>query len=102
MTLPFSAAARHTDPTTSHEAAAEVNVNARCAQVLAALRQVEYPPHGATCFELQQTLLRHQIHMDIGWIASRLRDLEKAGLVRKTADKRAGGTSRKQTVWVLS
>ena len=101
LTLPFPAAARESDPQTSHEAAAEVDVNARCGQVLAALQTVTPAAHGATCYELQIILAHTGIHMDTGWIASRLNQLQKAGLVEATDAKRPGYTNRKQTVWVI-
>lgn len=93
--------ARHDDPQTSHDAAAAVDLPARCAQVLGALRYV-YPAYrGATCSELQHRLAVTGTHMDNGWIARRLCDLEKSGHVVRTEATRPGSTGRKQTVWIL-
>lgn len=94
--------ARHDDPATSHEAAAAVDLPARCAQVLGALGQCTYRPRGATCSELQQILATTGVHMDNGWIARRLCDLEESGHVIRTDMTRTGSSNRKQTVWVLS
>ena len=91
--------ARHDDPQTSHDAAAAVGLSARCAQVLGALRA---GPSNATCSELQRRLAVGGVHMDTGWIARRLCDLEESGHVARTDATRLGATGRKQTVWVLA
>ena len=72
--LPIMAAARRSDPPTSHAAARRAPVRGHCAKVLEALRG---GPAGQTELGRRTGLLPHQVN-------KRLADLERAGLAVPT------------------
>ena len=82
--LPLFAAARATDPQTSHEAAKRAPVAGHCRLVLEALAA---GPAGQTELARRCGLLPHEVN-------KRLADLHKAGLVVLTGRKANGGRER--------
>lgn len=90
------ALARTTDPQTSHEAAAAVNVGALESLVLRRLHQ--WPLNGMTCSEIAA-----EEKMQRDSISPRMRRLVEAGLVSDSGDKRVPRTGgRKQIVWKIT
>lgn len=91
MGLPLftsAARARRTDPHTSHEAAASVDVQERERQVLEALAN---HPEGLTTREMAEVT-----GIDRVSLSPRTKPLERKGLVARS------GTRDKSTVWVLA
>lgn len=86
--LPLFAAARRSDPQTSHEAAKRAPVRGHCRKVLEALAA---GPAGQTEIGRRCGLLPHQVN-------KRLADLYKAGLVELTGGKVEGGSEREWRV----
>jgi hypothetical protein len=82
--LPLFAAARATDPQTSHDAAKRAPVAGHCRLVLEALAA---GPAGQTELARRCGLLPHEVN-------KRLADLHKAGLVVLTGRKANGGRER--------
>lgn len=80
----FSAAARTTDPATSHAAARRAPVAGHCRQVLEALAA---GPAGQTEIARRCGLLPHQVN-------KRLADLSRAGLIELTGREVQGGRER--------
>lgn len=82
--LPLFAAARRSDPPTSHQAAKRAPVRGHCRKVLEALAA---GPAGQTEIGRRCGLLPHQVN-------KRLADLYKVGLVELTGRKVEGGSER--------
>lgn len=85
--LPLFAAARRSDPPTSHEAAKRAPLRGHCLKVLEALAA---GPAGQTEIGRRCGLLPHQVN-------KRLADLYKVGLVELTGRKVEGGAEREWT-----
>jgi DNA-binding MarR family transcriptional regulator len=88
----MEALARRTDPETSHEAAALVNVTKAEAKVLLALRR-----ENGTWDEITA-----RTGMRAGTVSPRFRPLREKGLIRQTGEVRPGESGAKQTVWDLT
>lgn len=86
--LPLFAAARRTDPGTSHAAAKRAPVRGHCRLVLEALAA---GPAGQTAIAARCGLLPHQVN-------KRLADLARAGLVDLTGRRVEGGAEREWRV----
>lgn len=86
--LPLFAAARRTDPATSHAAARRAPVRGHCRLVLEALAA---GPAGQTAIAARCGLLPHQVN-------KRLADLAKAGLVELTGRRVEAGCEREWRV----
>ncbi len=87
----MSAIARHTDPSTSHEAARSVDVPKLERAVLEALTAA---PNGATSTELANAL-----DVPLVSVSPRLRPLANKGLVVASTMRRRGISGRAQIVW---
>jgi predicted transcriptional regulator len=85
------ALARHTDPSTSHDAAESVNVTALEQIVLNALKQHH---EGATTEQLSDWLA-----LSLVTISPRIRPLVRKGLVIDSGFKRCNASGRKSIVW---
>lgn len=84
--------ARHSDPSTSHAAAAAVDVTAKEQAVLDAIRQF---PKGCIADDIARvTGLRD------GSVTPRLRPLLRKGLIQRTGESRPGMSGRHQLVHV--
>jgi DNA-binding MarR family transcriptional regulator len=81
--LPLFAAARKTDPETSHAAANRAPVAGHCAKVLKALAS---GPAG-------QTEIARRAGMTVAAVSKRLPDLRRAGLIERTGREVEGGES---------
>lgn len=102
--------ARLSDPQTSKDAAAQVNVSRACQRVLDTLRECERtnaPERvGATCSELMmRQSYDNEPAMPTNVIARRLGDLRDMGLAEVAEDEdgpivRMANTGRNQSVWV--
>jgi hypothetical protein len=95
--LPFDfsqALARHSDPSTSHLAAALVNVEDRERVILDALREVG--SRGATCNELGAIL---QLPRDS--VSPRMRPMVKKNWVKDSGMRRLTSANREAIVWTL-
>lgn len=79
--LPLFAAARRSDPQTSHEAANRAPVRGHCRKVLDALAA---GPAG-------QTEIAARAGLTVAAVSKRLPDLRRAGLVERTGREVAGG-----------
>jgi hypothetical protein len=86
--LPLFAAARKTDPATSHEAAKRAPVRGHCRKVLEALA---VGPAGQTVIGRRCGLLPHQVN-------KRLADLARIGLVEVTGRRVEDGAEREWKV----
>ena len=84
----FKAAARASDPPTSHEAAKRAPVAGHCRLVLEALRA---GPAGQTEIAKRVGLLPHEVN-------KRLADLKTKGLAEPTGRRANGGTEREWRV----
>lgn len=94
---PTAGSVRHSDPQTSRDAAARVDIGARCGEVLDAL--ADHAP--AIPWELVLKLRTSGIEMDQNCVARRLVDLEQMGLVERTGHTRPGRSGRQQTEWTI-
>lgn len=84
--------ARRTDPRTSHDAAASINMPMLEAAVYGCLKA-----HGpCTSFEVADIL-----RLSLVTVSPRLRPLADKGLVRDSGERRLGQSGRKQTVWEI-
>lgn len=83
--------ARHTDPDTSHAAAASMRATETEAAVLAALKKC---PNGATASELVALM-----HGAWNSVTPRLAPLTRKGLIKDSGERRKGPTNRRQIVW---
>ncbi len=81
--LPLFAAARKTDPATSHAAAKRAPVAGHCAKVLEALAA---GPAG-------QTEIARRAGLTVAAVSKRLPELRRAGLVERTGREVEGGES---------
>ena len=81
--LPLFAAARKSDPPTSHEAARRAPVAGHCAKVLDALAA---GPAG-------QTEIAGRAGLTVAAVSKRLPDLRRAGLIERTGREVEGGES---------
>jgi hypothetical protein len=90
--LPLFAAARASDPPTSHEAAKRAPVAGHCRLVLEALA---VGPAGQTEIARRCGLLPHEVN-------KRLADLHKAGLAALTGRKANGGREREWKIMAAS
>jgi hypothetical protein len=95
---------RASDPATSRDAASQVDLNARCAELLTAVRQfVVYVDHTFTDGELAAYVQRER-----SVTARRRKDLCDRGLVAPVVDKdgeqqrRRGRAGRDELVWCLA
>ena len=84
----WKAAARASDPATSHEAAERAPVSGHCRLVLEALRA---GPAGQTELARRCGLLPHEVN-------KRLSDLKRNGLAEPTGRRANGGTEREWRV----
>lgn len=88
----MTALARHSDPLTSHAAAAAVDLPALEAAVFGALKA-----HGPmTSFEIAELL-----RLSLVTVSPRLAPLRDKGLVRDSGVRRAGEGRRARTVWEI-
>lgn len=87
----MTALARHSDPSTSHEAAASIAVSHLEGIVLDMLRRYSF---GATSFELAEAL-----GMSLVTVSPRLKPLVDKGLVFDTGFRVRGESGRNQTIW---
>jgi predicted ArsR family transcriptional regulator len=100
---PTAGLSRGDDPATSRAAARSVDLAARKAEVLAAMRYI-----GVSCTadEITDHLRRMGVRMDAGAVRSRLNQLRKDdGAVRKVGVRvvpKPVGTGRPSTTWVLA
>lgn len=86
------ALARRSDPSTSHDAAAKVNVTMLGYEILEMIRQ---HPEGLTATEISQYT---RIERDT--VSPRLPELVRAGFIRDSGKKRKpAGRNRKAIVW---
>lgn len=84
--------ARRTDPRTSREAGAAVNIAAMEAAVYGALKS-----HGPmTSFEIAELL-----RLSLVSVSPRLRPLADKGLIRDSGVRRTGESRRARTVWEI-
>lgn len=93
---------RTSDPATSRAAARSVDMGARKAEVVNALRLLAV---SSTAHEIHEVCRRYGSRMDIGSVRSRLSQLESAGLVRKVGVKvvpKPAGSGRHETTWTLT
>lgn len=91
----FHALARRSDPTTSHDAAAKVNVKETAMRVLAAIKTA---PNGLTATEIAR-----EINVERDTVSPRLPELVRAGLVLDSGLTRIPpGRRRKAIVWVFN
>ena len=81
--LPLFAAARKTDPATSHAAAKRAPVSGHCAKVLEALAA---GPAG-------QTEIARRAGLTVAAVSKRLPELRRAGIVERTGREVEGGES---------
>ena len=89
------ALARRSDQTTSHEAAAKVNVKETAMRVLSAIKAA---PNGLTATEIA-----HTINVERDTVSPRLPELVRAGLVLDSGLTRIPpGRRRKAIVWVFN
>lgn len=89
-TLPLFAAARRTDPATSHAAAATAPVAEHQAKILEAL---SIGPAGASGIAARCGLFSHQVN-------KRLNELAKAGRIVETGRIVLSGSNRKEREWM--
>jgi predicted ArsR family transcriptional regulator len=87
-----AALARSTDPSTSFEAAASVDVTRLEGVILDKLKR--YAPPGATSYELAEAL-----GLSLVTVSPRLRPLQKKGLVRDSGFRARGESGRLQIIW---
>lgn len=97
LDLPSDPTYRTTDPETSRVAGLTVDVNAREAEVLEAMR---YAAVAADTHDLRQVLLAYGLDRDNNCVARRLTSLERKGLVRRVGVK-SGKFGRPTTLWRL-
>ena len=81
--LPLFAAARRSDPPTSHEAAKRAPLRGHCRKVLEALAA---GPAG-------QTEIAARAGMTVAQVSKRLKELREAGAIERTGREVAGGES---------
>lgn len=104
--LPEAAHARHTDPDTSHAAAASITTPALRASQAAVLDALRGWPTGLCFNDLITWYADHRARG--GWplqspsgIRTRVRELVTAGLVRDTGDRVALPSGRQAIVWAV-
>lgn len=86
-------AARHTDPDTSHEAAASVNATKLEAKVLVSL--------GAAKDGLTSSESAGVLNIPVWSISPRFKPLASKGLIHDTGMRRKGPSGRKRIVWKI-
>lgn len=96
--LPWDDLARATDPATSHQAAATVDLPARELEVVDALRWLVCASDTA---DIQRVLLAHDLIRDRNNIARRLTTLTRKGVVRAVGTK-VGPHGRATTLYMLT
>lgn len=98
LDVPADPTWRSTDPETSRVAGLTVDINAREAEVLEAMRHAVV---AADTHDLRRVLLGYGLDRDSNCIARRLTSLERKGRVRRVGVK-TGRFSRPTTLWALT
>jgi predicted ArsR family transcriptional regulator len=88
----MTAVARATDPSTSYEAAASIDVTRLEGVILDMLKRYSAP--GATTFELAEAL-----GIEVISVSPRMKPLQEKGLVRDTGFRARGVSGRLQIIW---
>lgn len=86
------AKARHTDPVTSHEAAATVDLSEQKQAVLACLKTY---PAGATSYRVAERMKRPLV-----CISPTFARLRESGLARESGRYERGESGRRRIVWI--